>query len=214
MAEDTTAAKAKKEPTVYTPVTMSDGRVVQFAGKKRLLKEVIVAGDQVSVRFDFVNGEIRTLDVGNSPLLFEFAGHGASQKVGDETAGVTSVDDMVVAVDAIIDQLNKGEWGVARAAGDSFSGASVVIKAIFEVKSKEGALIGEDKHPITAQDVKNFLAKKLEADKAKGGTLTRKQLYDSFRKPGTATAEVIDRLEKESLSKTAVDSVALLEEIS
>jgi hypothetical protein len=212
MTEDITAVKAKKEPTVYTPVTMSDGRVVQFAGKKKMLKVVTVDGNKVEVRFDFVNGETRTLDVGNSPLLYQFAGHGASQKVGDSGAGEAKVEDLIIAVDDMLDQLNKCEWGATRTAGDSFAGASVVIRAIFEVKSAEGAQINGA--PITVADIKAFLKGKLDADKARGGTLTRKALYDSFRKPGSKTAVVIDRLEKEELSKSSVDSDELLAEIS
>jgi hypothetical protein len=182
---------------------MTDGRTVEFAGKRKLLKEVIIDTEKktVSVRFDFRNGETRTFAV-PSVLALDFAGHGASQKIGDETAGVDDVDDMVVAVDTIIDRLQKGEWSAERAAGDGFSGASVVIKAIVEVSGK------------TVEEVKKFLQDKLDADKAAGGKLTRNALYASFRNPTSKTGQVIERLEREKKSKNnAVDADALMKEL-
>lgn len=195
---------SKKKVTEVENVTMLDGRVVGFAGKRKMVKEV--NAEAGTVQFDFRNGESRTFTIPES-LLRDFAAHGASQKIGDETAGVESVDDMVVAVDAIIDRLLKGEWTATRAAGDSFAGASIVIRAICEVTGK------------TVEEIKAFLQAKLDASKAKaeadGSTpLTRKALYDSFRKPGTKTAEVIDRLEKEKLSKaSSVEADDLLAEL-
>lgn len=180
-------ASAKKE-TVVTPVKMTDGRTVNFAGKRKMSKEIIIKDGKVSVRFDFLNGETRTYVVGTA-LLNQLAGHGASQKIGDEAAGVDEVDDMVVAIDDIITRLNKGEWTTTRAAGDGFSGASVVIRAIGEVTGK------------TVDEVKAFLEKKLADDKAKGGTLTRRDLYASFRAPNSKTGVVIARLEKDKASK-------------
>jgi len=195
---DIKTAKPKAE---VEKVSMSDGRVVDFAGKRKMLKEVIISGSDVAVRFDFRNGETRRFDVPES-LFAQFAGHGASQKIGDETAGEEDVDDMVVAVDTIIDRLSKGDWGAARATGDGFSGASVVIKAIAEVTGK------------SAQDVKDFLQSKLDADKAKGGNLTRAALYASFRNPTSKTGQVIERLERDKKSKNnAVDADALLGEL-
>lgn len=197
------AVKAKRDQPEVRNVLMTDNRTVAFAGKRKMVKEVIIDGESVQVRLDFCNGETRTFDVGASSLLAQLAGHGASQKIGDETAGVTEVDDMVIAVDAIIERLNAGDWGVTRAAGDSFSGASTVIRAICESTGK----------PVEA--VKAFLAKTLEADKAKGGSLTRKALYDSFRKPGSKTGIIVERLEKEKLSKaSAVDADDLLAELN
>lgn len=197
-----TPKAAAKEKTEVESVKLSDGRSVGFAGKRKMVKEIIIGeGGKVSVRFDFRNGETRTFHVPAS-LIHQCAAHGASQKIGDETAGVEDIDDMVIAVDDIIKRLNDGEWAAAKAAGDGFSGASVVIKAIAEVSGK------------SAEDVKTFLQKKLDADKAAGGKLTRAALYASFRNPTTKTGIVIERLEKEKKSKNnAVDADALMAEL-
>jgi hypothetical protein len=196
-----TATKPAKVETVITKVTMTDKREVSFAGKRKMQKEVIIVGDKVSVRFDFVNGETRTFHVPHA-LLHQLAGHGASQKIGDEAAGETDVDDIVVAVDDIIGRLNAGEWTATRAAGDGFSGASVVIRAIGEVTGK------------SAEDVKAFLQKKLDDAKAKGETLTRRDLYTSFRNPASKTGQIIKKLEEEKASKSAkFNSDDLLKEL-
>jgi hypothetical protein len=202
MAEE--GSKTKKAAIEVENVEMLDGRIVGFAGKRKLLKDV--KAEAGTVRFDFRNGETRTFTIPEA-LLRDFAAHGASQKIGDETAGTELVEDMVVAVDTIIDRLLKGEWSATRAAGDSFAGASVVIRAICEVTSK------------TVEEIKAFLQGKLDGSKAAaeasgGKALTRKELYDSFRKPGSKTAEVIDRLEKEKLSKAStIEADDLLAEL-
>ena len=182
------ATKPKRPPPEVTTVTMDDGRNVTFTGKTKMNKEVLADG---SVRFDFANGNTRTFDVANSNLLLELASHGAKQKIGDETAGVADVDDMVIAVDAMLERLAKGDWSKAREAGDGFSGASVVIRAVMEATGKAQA------------DVKAFLDGKLKAAEERGEKLSRKDLYDSFRKPGTKTGDIIARLENEKKAKAA-----------
>lgn len=188
VTETAATAAAPKKETVVTAVKMSDGRTVNFAGKRKMSKEVIIVDGAVSVRFDFVNGQTRTFALPTS-LMAQFAGHGASQKIGDEAAGVEDIDDIVVAIDDIMTRLGKGEWGTTRAAGDGFSGASVVIRAIGEVTGK------------TSDEVKAFLEKKLADAKAKGENLTRRDLYASFRNPNSKTGIVIERLEKDKKSK-------------
>lgn len=188
-----TAEKSVKAKAEVTIVSMSDGRSVPFTGKRKLVKEVLENG----VRFDFRNGETRTFTL-NEALLTRLALHGAAQKIGDEAAGVEEVEDMVVAIDDIIARLSRGEWGATRAAaGNSFSGASVVIRAICEATGKG------------VEEVKAFLQRKLDAD----ANLTRAALYASFRNPASKTGQIIARLESEKKSKTAVDADALLGEL-
>lgn len=195
------ATSTKRAPTEVEQVTMEDGRVVGFAGKKRLSKEVIIDGTNVQVRFDFRNGQTRTFTL-SSANLYQLAGHGASQKIGDETAGEEDLDDMVIAVDDMIARLERGEWTATRAAGDGFSGASVVIKAICEVTGK------------SVQYVKDFLQSKLDAAKARGEKLSRAELYASFRNPATKTGAVISRLEADKKSKVQkVDANDLMAEL-
>lgn len=199
---ETKAAKSKAE---VENVLMSDGRTVGFAGKRKLDKTVIVEGDGVKVRFDFRNGETRTVDAAelDGAVQLQAMGHGLSQKIGDECAGEEDPEDMVLAVDGMIERLKKGDWRVAREAGDSTAGGSIVVKALAEVTGK------------TVQQIKDFLQSKLDADKAAGGKLTRQALYASFRVPGNPVAAVIDRMEAEKRAKSsgAVSANDLLSEL-
>jgi hypothetical protein len=203
MTEEVVKEKAPKKEVERVNVTMSDGRVVEFTGKKKLVKEVLVDHEAgtCSVRFDFVNGVTRTFQVHGSPLLLELAGHGASQKIGDEGAGETDVDDMVEAIDAVIKRLEAGSWS-GRKEGDGFSGASVVIRAIAEASNK------------SVEAVKKFLEDKLAAAEAKGEKLTRQALYSSFRNPNSKTGQIILRMEQEKAAKSnKVNADELLSEL-
>jgi hypothetical protein len=214
---------ATKSKTEYTAVQMQDGRTVQFAGKRKMSKDVLVdeskidSGDGVvqfqqgaiSVRFDFVNGQTRTI----TPSVKAFAkavGHGISQKAGDECASTVkdpmSVEDMVLAIEEIGDVLAKGDWGKERAAGTgSMAGASNVILAIIEATS-EGR-VAKGLAPMTVADVKAMLQKKLDADPE----LTHAALYKAFKAPGSKTGVIIRRMEEEKAAKgVKVDTDALL----
>lgn len=195
--------QTEKVQKVVEVVTMTDGRVVEFSGKRKLLKEILITETSAQVRFDVRNGETRTFTV-PSALLLKLAAHGASQKIGDETAGETELDDIVIAIDSVIERLNQGDFNVMREAGDSYAGASVVIRAIAEVSGR----------PIEV--VKQYLQTKIANAKASGQKLTRTALYASFRVPGTKTAEVIARLEanKKPKEKLVIDADALLTELS
>lgn len=207
MTEATVATPAKKTATVYTPVTMEDGRVVQFAGNRKSDKTILLdaAGMATGVRFDFVNGKTLSLAFSEIPeaTAFYACGHGIAQKAGDEYSGVKEVDDMALAVEEIFKRLRAGDWAAAREAGDSTAGASIVIRALMEVTGK----------PV--EFIKTFLDGKLEAAKAKGEKLSRQDLYNSFRNPTSKTGIVIKRLEEERLAKSnKVDSDALLGEMT
>lgn len=203
-------AKAKAEVTV---VEMTDGRKVNFAGKRKVNKETLIdetkiesdgnvtqlSAGAIKIRMDFRNGETRTLDLPLS-LLAKFAGHGAEQKFGDELASPAdkplSEDDMVVAIDDLYQVISAGKWGRGRAeGGGGVSGASIVVRAIMEVKGWD------------AERVKTNLQKLLDNDTS----LTRRALYDSFKAEGTLTGEVIKRMESEKVKKEAkVDANAAL----
>jgi len=206
-------ATVEKSKTEYTAVEMTDGRSVQFAGKRKVNKEtlidtskVVVDGNTmqletgaVSIRMDFRNGETRTIALPLS-LLAQFAGHGAEQKFGDELATTAdkplSEDDMVLAIDDLNALIQSGKWGAGRATGGGgVSGASIVVQAICEATGKDLAT------------VKAYLQKKLDSDPA----LTRRALYDSFRVATTKTGAIIKRMEEAKLAKTAkVDADAEL----
>lgn len=179
---------AKTEPQVET-VTMTDGRVVDFAGKRKLLKESFVAAEGiVQVRLDFRNGDTRLFTIPGQ-LLSKFAAHGAEQKLGDEIAGLDDVGDCVLAVDELIDRLYNGEWGVKREA-NGMAGTSTLLKALVEHTGK------------TVEQIKAFLANKSQAEKV--------ALRNNAKiKP------IVERIEAEKAAKkTNVDTDAMLGELA
>jgi hypothetical protein len=185
MTNTATAAPKKAETKVET-ITMTDGRIVDFVGKRKLLKESFVNDGVVSIRLDFRNGETRTFAI-PSGLLLKFAAHGAEQKLGDEIAGLDDIEDAVMAIDELTDRLNKGEWGVKRE-GNGMAGTSILARALVEVMGKDMSAI------------KTFLGTKTQAEKV--------ALRNNPRvKP------VVERLEAEKASKSkgaAIDTDSLL----
>lgn len=153
----TTKAPAAKKETQVETVTMTDGRKVDFPGKRKMLKESFAAPDgQLAVRFDFRNGATRTYTL-HSSLISKFATHGAEQKYGDETAGLDDVDDMVMATDKLHTRLNPSDgtdpaWTMERE-GSGMAGTSVLAQALAKVQN------------IDIERVKAFLSKKTQAEK-------------------------------------------------
>ena len=203
MAEEQAVTKVSK--TEYTTVKMTDGREVQFAGKRKVSKETVIDESKiqvdggivqfepgaVSIRMDFRNGDTRLIALPLS-LIAQFAGHGGEQKFGDELATPAdkplSEEDMVLAIDDLNSQIQAGNWGKGRASGGGgVSGASIVVQAIMQATGKDQAT------------VKAYLQKKLDADKE----LSRRALYDSFRVAGTKTGNIIKALEEAKLAKNA-----------
>lgn len=178
---------AKTETQVET-VTMTDGRIVDFAGKRKLLKESSVNADgKVQVRLDFRNGETRLFTLPDA-LLNKFAAHGAEQKLGDEIAGLTDTEDCVLAVDELIDRLYNGEWSVKREA-NGMAGTSVLVRALVEHTGK------------TVEQIKQFLSGKSQAEKV-------------ALRNNPKIKPIVERIEAEKASKKAnVDTDAMLGEL-
>lgn len=178
---------AKTETQVET-VTMTDGRIVDFAGKRKLLKESSVTADgKVAVRLDFRNGETRLFTLPDN-LMAKFAAHGAEQKLGDEIAGLNDVEDCVLAVDELIDRLYNGEWSVKREA-NGMAGTSVLVRALVEHTGK------------TVDAIKQFLAGKSQAEKV-------------ALRNNPKIKPIVERIEAEKASKKAnVDTDAMLGEL-
>lgn len=184
---------AKNEPQIES-VKLEDGRVADFPGKRKLLKESFVANDgKVQVRLDFRNGATRLFTIPDSMLL-KFAAHGAEQKLGDEIAGLkgadgkeADIDDAVLAVDELIDRLYNGEWNQRKEA-NGLAGTSVLIRALVELYNGVKSV----------EQVKAFLKDKSQAEKL--------ALRQSARvKP------IVERLEAEKAAKgSKVDADALL----
>lgn len=180
---ETAAPKAKAQAE---KVTMQDSRIVEFVGKRKLLKESFLKedGSVDFIRLDFRNGETRRFAIPEG-LFGRFAAHGAEQKLGDEVAGTEDVDDMVLEIDDLIARLEKGEWNVKREGG-GMAGTSVLIKALMQFSNR------------TLEQVKDFLKNKTQAEKM--------ALRNSPKiKP------IVEQLEAEKLAKSAkVDTDALL----
>ena len=178
---------AKTETQIET-VTMTDGRLTDFAGKRKLLKESSVnAEGKVQVRLDFRNGETRLFTLPDA-LLNKFAAHGAEQKLGDEIAGLTDTEDCVLAVDELIDRLYNGEWSVKREA-NGMAGTSVLVRALVEHTGK------------TVEQIKQFLNGKSQAEKV-------------ALRNNPKIKPIVERIEAEKASKKAnVDTDAMLGEL-
>lgn len=178
-----------KEPTAVINITMADGRVVPFPGKRKLQKNSFIdeATGAVTVRLDFRNGETRSYTIPDN-LLAKFAAHGAEQKLGDEIAGCEDIADGVLSVDDLIARLNKGEWQARRDAG-GMAGTSILLRALMEYNGK----------PFEV--VKAYLMTKTQAQKI--------ALRDN-----PALAPIIARLTAEAASrKPKVDTDAMLLEL-
>ena len=178
---------AKQETQIET-VVMQDGRAVDFAGKRKLLKESIVGDDgSVQIRLDFRNGETRLFTLPGN-LVTRFAAHGAEQKLGYEIAGTDDVEDCVLAVDNLIDRLYNGEWSVKRET-NGMAGTSVLMRALVEHTGK------------TPEQIKAFLSGKSQAEKV-------------ALRNNPKIKPIVDRIEAEKASrKTNVDTDALLGEL-
>lgn len=145
-------SEAQKKETVVELVKMSDGRQVEFPGKRKLSKEVYIADNgTISIRADFRNGETLTQEV-PSLLYPKCAAHGIGQKTVDEIAGVDDIDDCVLAISDLFDRIAKGEWTQAREA-NGMAGTSVLLQAIMQVKG------------LTKEKVQTFLATKDQKQK-------------------------------------------------
>jgi hypothetical protein len=153
---------------------MDDGRIVEFPGKRRMQKESIETTDgKLQVRLDFVNGETRLYTL-NENLIEKFALHGAEQKLGDEISGLDDVEDAVLAIDDLMERLDKGDWTIRRESS-GLAGASVLARALIELTGKAPQTVKDDLKTLS-QAEKNALRdhpklkpiiERLEADKKK-----------------------------------------------
>lgn len=179
-------------------ILMADGTTQSFSPKKKLIKEVTLTEQgSVKIMLHFRNGEQREfLATAGDATYAKAAAHGYSQKLGDECAGLDSVDDMVQAVDELIVRLDKGDWSSKREGG-SAAGGSALAKALVEATRKPS-----ESEQEARERVKLFLAGKTHAEKLA-------MRINSRLKP------IIERIESEKAAKSgkAIDSDALLSEL-
>ena len=193
-------------------VEMTDGRKVEFAGRTKMDKTILIdeADGTVAVRFDFRNGQTATYPIPSQHMLHA-AGHGWAQKLGDHVAGMkdeqtkepASEEDMFLAIESLVSDLKTGGWNKVRTGEGTVSGAGIVLRAVAQHFGK----------PVAT--VKEILENKLAEDKARGGTLSRKALYASFRNPDTDLGQLILAMEAERKKpKTAqVDVSGIFDEL-
>lgn len=175
--------KAKEEAQVTT-VKMTDGRAVDFTGKRKVIKEDLGEIEDMKFRMDFISGQTRIIVVPET-LAPRFALHGAKQKYGDQLAGLTDVDDMVLAIDALDARIQKGEWNEERE-GSGLAGTSVLLRALVEYG-------GQD-----VETVKAFLSPMSNAEKL-------------ALRNDPAIKPIVDKIEAEKQSKAPkVDTAGLL----
>lgn len=177
------------EAVTKIPVTMTDGSVVYFGTKQKLVKTSTIGDDgSIVLRLDFSNGQTRGFTMPES-LRNRFAAHGMEQKLGDAIAGESDVEDAVVSMDDLIARLSNGEWTAARASG-GFTGSSVLIRALVEASGK------------TPEAIKEWLSTKTQAEKL---ALRRTEKL----------APIVARLEAEkgAKAKTTIDTDTLLGEL-
>lgn len=152
------AQEPKKRVREVTPVEMLDGRTVEFVGKRKLNKSFAISpdGSDVKITLDFISGDTKVLELpANHKLFARFAAHGALQKLGDEVAGLEDPEDQVIAIEELMERLEKGEWGAERKRGEgnAMAGLSVLAKALVQTSGK------------SPEAVREFLKTKTNAEK-------------------------------------------------
>lgn len=194
--------KPTKPKTEVEVVKMEDGREVEFAGKRKLVKDYSLDenGNLQHIVLDFRNGMTRKIVIPAS-LLGQFAGHGALQKYGDELAGLKGsdggepdIDDMVLTIDALDETIQLGKWST-RKEGDGMGGTSILIKALMAYGGK------------TVEVVKAFLKDK----DAKFKAALRAEDKRISKVNGLTMAGTVRQLEAEKLAKgVKIDTSAAL----
>lgn len=179
------SVQPKRPKTIYTPVTMDDGRVVEFPGRTTILAETIGEGADTTVRFDFRNSKVLSVPITHGELLFRYAAHGVTQKLRDEAAGADNVDDAYEEVLDLFNRLGKGEWSIKREGGGGFSGQSVLVQALARATGK----------PL--DEIRSFLGPLTQAEKM------------ALRSAPTIKPHV-DAIEAERSAKSPIDAAALL----
>lgn len=200
-----TARAPKKSKTDVVKVKMTDGREVEFAGKRKLVKDYTLEddGSLAYITLDFRNGDTRQIRL-PAALVGQFAGHGAIQKYGDNLAGLkpaegqdeVDIEDMVYETDLLDERIQKGEWSAEREGG-GIGGTSILIKALMEYSSQ----------PV--EQVKGFLK-----DKDQKFKMSLRGNDKRRNAAGVTLKAIVDRLEAEKAAKaTKVDTDSALAEL-
>ena len=120
-------------------VEMKDGRKVDFGKRGKQKSAFTVAGEgmdrHVVVTFDIPNGDTHTRTFGfDHPLVMELLGYGVKQKIADSLANAEDPDDISMAVERQLSQLDEGKWSLRSNEASSFRGFADLYQAYLEVK--------------------------------------------------------------------------------
>lgn len=200
------ATTAPKVAPVIRTVSMSDGRKVDFVGKRRMQKSAVFDAIKglISVRVDFEDGTTRAWDSKTVPAgipknVLDAACHGYEQKFGDECASL-GVADSIVAIDGLITRFSTeaAPWN-ARGEGGTAAGAGAVIKALMELYSmdRQGVMavyetftIAEKRALRSDPDLKPIIDR-IEAEENKVAKTDTKALLGKFTKPAQGGANSV-----------------------
>lgn len=174
MAEAQATTEANKSKKV--PVTMKDGRTLEFTERQKAKTADILNGTKVvGIQFDFKSGDsVRILEEDITALFERFMWHGVEQKFRDEFASADDAEDAFTGVEDLLARIKKGEWSEAREGG--LGGITVLVKALMSVYSKSKdevlgvlrELSAKEKTALRqAPGIKEEI-QRLEAEKGKG----------------------------------------------
>jgi hypothetical protein len=136
-------------------VTMKDGRPVDFGKRGKQKAHVTILGEgaerRVIVSFDVPNGDTHQIEVGlDHVLVAELLGYGIKQKIADTLTGADDPDDISLAIERAISQLNEGKWSQRSSEGSSIRGFADLYEAYLTVKGITDPE-GEYKRKLLAQ---------------------------------------------------------------
>lgn len=144
------------EPAIKKQVTLTDGTVVEFTEKQKMQLEVATLEDgDFTYKAIFADGTVRNGTI-LGVLTEKLALHGLGQKLRDSISGEKTIADAIGAFEDVAEVLEKGEWSIARTAGDGPKASKTELaQAIAAVRGIEVAVAA------------NWLASKTPAEKIK-----------------------------------------------
>lgn len=176
------ATPVKKEPERVT-VTMTDGRALEFVGKRRVIAQHTFAdnGDLAGSTFNFRNGAVRTFGSLPAALVGTAVAAALRKRVADVTLNAETDAEALDSADALFARLAEGQW--AERNGDGTSQASVLARAL--VLYSEGAR--------TLEQAKVYLKGLSQGDKYKlRASAGLKPIIDKLEAEG-ADAETVEK---------------------
>lgn len=170
----------KKEPDRVT-VAMTDGRSLEFVGKRRVIAQHSFAdnGDLTGSTFNFRNGAVRTFGTLPDSLVGTAIAAALRKRVADVTLNAETDAEALESADALFTRLAEGQW--AERNGDGTSQASVLARALVihangartleQAKAYLKGLSQGDKYKLRASAGLKPIIERLEAEGADAETV-------------------------------------------